>query len=588
MLGKSSQAGTTAMERLASGLRINTAKDDAAGLQISNKLTSQINGNSVAIRNANDGISMLQVAEGAQQEITNNLQRMRELAIQAANGTYSKSDRSALQEEFLEIKREIDRISDTTSFGSKRLFQEASGSLVDNTERDLVKGLQKTWLAESEQIILDEFGLMGKGSLKIDFEFVDGAGGAAAYVQSAYNAPTSEAIAQVMVIDLADYGSSSAIHKDDAGDLALDEVILHEMVHAVQAANFEEWANIPVWFKEGSAEVIRGADERVATDISNFGIDAIFTELDNNWEAATGAGPTTGIEIAAVYSGGYIALRYLNEELGGTGIKDLMGELAGGATFDAALSTVSSGTWANEAALFAEISGAASDPVTYNSVFAEFVGTKMDLTNLDNGALGGEDADEGTTRYNTMQGNGTGRSDGTKGFRETLILNDSNNTTTDFSATVNYDDPSGGEILLEDYKTEVSGAGGEYVTLQVGAKSQQTIGFTLGSFSSENLGLEFAEIVEAPQFAIFAIDDALTIVDKQRGLMGASMNRLEKTINNLTNINENITASRSRIRDTDFAKATAEMTKTQILQQASSSILAQANQLPQQALSLLS
>ena len=158
------------MEKLSSGLRINSAKDDAAGLQISTKLSTQINGLTVAKRNANDGISMLQVAEGAQQEITNALQRMRELALQASNATYSKSDRKALNQEFLQLKNEIDHINEDTRFGDKRMFQTSSGSLIDTVERDMAKALQKTWLSESEDIIDKHFGLTGKGSLKIDFE----------------------------------------------------------------------------------------------------------------------------------------------------------------------------------------------------------------------------------------------------------------------------------------------------------------------------------------------------------------------------------------------------------------------------------
>ncbi|KEQ16338.1 flagellin [Endozoicomonas numazuensis] len=112
----------TAMQRLSSGLRINSAKDDAAGLQISNKMTTQIRGLSVAIKNANDGISLAQTAEGAMQEITNSLQRMRELALQAANGTYATADRTSLNAEFTALQSEITRISSTTEFNGQTLL----------------------------------------------------------------------------------------------------------------------------------------------------------------------------------------------------------------------------------------------------------------------------------------------------------------------------------------------------------------------------------------------------------------------------------------------------------------------------------
>ena len=127
-LGHTQKAVSTSMERLSSGLRINSAKDDAAGLQISNRLTSQINGLGVAARNANDGVSLAQTAEGALQESTNILHRMRDLALQASNGTYSNSDRTAIQEEVGQLQSELDRISETTSFGDRKLLDGSFGS----------------------------------------------------------------------------------------------------------------------------------------------------------------------------------------------------------------------------------------------------------------------------------------------------------------------------------------------------------------------------------------------------------------------------------------------------------------------------
>ncbi|MGF0334786.1 flagellin domain-containing protein [Ectopseudomonas toyotomiensis] len=117
-LNRASDSLGVSMQRLSTGSRINSARDDAAGLQISNRLTSQINGLNVAVRNANDGISIAQVAEGALQQSTEILQRMRELALQAANGSNSSVDRESLNQEVVALQSELDRISDTTSFGS--------------------------------------------------------------------------------------------------------------------------------------------------------------------------------------------------------------------------------------------------------------------------------------------------------------------------------------------------------------------------------------------------------------------------------------------------------------------------------------
>jgi flagellin len=126
-LGRSQMSMQTSLERLSSGLRINRAKDDAAGLAISERFTSQIRGLEQAVRNTNDGISMMQTAEGALSEVENSLQRMRELAVQAANGTYNSSDRQSLQDEYAALASEITRITDVTEFNNINLLGQASG-----------------------------------------------------------------------------------------------------------------------------------------------------------------------------------------------------------------------------------------------------------------------------------------------------------------------------------------------------------------------------------------------------------------------------------------------------------------------------
>ncbi|WP_320893322.1 flagellin [Stutzerimonas stutzeri] len=127
-LNSSSNALTTSMQRLSTGSRINSAKDDAAGLQIANRLTSQVNGLGVAVRNANDGISLAQTAEGALQQSTNILQRMRDLSLQSANGSNSGSERDALNSEVTQLKKELDRISNTTTFGGRKLLDGTFGT----------------------------------------------------------------------------------------------------------------------------------------------------------------------------------------------------------------------------------------------------------------------------------------------------------------------------------------------------------------------------------------------------------------------------------------------------------------------------
>src|SRR6056297_3570099 len=132
-LSESSGSLATSLQRLSSGLRINSAKDDAAGLAISERMTSQIRGLNQAARNANDGISLAQTAEGALQESTNILQRMRELSVQSANDTNSASDRASLNDELTQLQQELDRIAQTTEFNGTNLL-DGSMSVTDGSE----------------------------------------------------------------------------------------------------------------------------------------------------------------------------------------------------------------------------------------------------------------------------------------------------------------------------------------------------------------------------------------------------------------------------------------------------------------------
>ena len=360
------------------------------------------------------------------------------------------------------------------------------------------------------------------------------------------------------------------------------------MVHVVQGANFEEWGTLTAWFKEGSAEYIRGADDRVDVDIANQAGADRSAQIANLWTATQAEqGSTTVVSTEGAYSGGYIIMRYMREELGQQGIIDLNESLANGNDLDTALSAASGGRWANEAAVFTELNGAATDP-DYVTVFEEFIETKMSFTDNDNGAAGGFGVDGLERRENTMQGFGLG-SNGAKFLNESFVSGDDDFDNSDFDPN-NYDTTildGVNEVSLGNYETLIFGGGGSVLQAQIGANSFETIDFSLGAISTENLGIDYIDVLDHPGFAVFAMDDAIRIVDATRAQLGAAQNRLEKTISNLTNVNENASASRARIRDADFAFETMELTKNQIKQQAASSLLAQANQFPQLALSLL-
>jgi len=563
-LGKTSDALATAYTRLSSGLRINSAKDDAAGLQISNRLTSQVNGLNVAVRNANDGISMAQTAEGALSETTNILFRMRDLALQAANGSMNESDREALNKESEQLKTEINRINETSSFGGQELFDTASTStIVDKSERNIIEALRGGLLAEAETIISDQLGLTANGSnFKIDLENIDGKNGKLAYVTSGGGNLT-------MTIDLDDFENLDASNIDK-----FNATILHEMTHAIMFDTMNLGA-APSWFAEGTAEAISGADDRLRSDVANYGAAAIKTELQAIF-GSVGVSPSTGPEVAGLYSGGYVTMRYLEDKIGGSGIKTLMGAMAAGDSLDTALNTASGGTYANAAALGAEM--------FTGTVLVDYINA-MDLNNTDNGALGGFDASGGTTKANTIVGASSATT--TANFDTTFVSGDDDTDQTDFTVSTNYGATGLKEVSLADYSATSDAGSTKRTAFQIGADANQTIDLEIGGFSVQNLALDDFDIVNNPQGGISAIDDALGYVDSQRAGLGAFMNRMGHSISNLSNIAENVSASRSRIRDTDFAKETAEMTRQQIQQQAVTAMMGHSKQQTQLVLQLL-
>ncbi|AZL85474.1 MULTISPECIES: flagellin [Aliivibrio] len=350
------------MERLSSGTKINSAKDDAAGLQISNRLTAQTRGLDVAMRNANDGISIAQTAEGAMNESTNILQRMRDLSLQAANGSNSNQDRSSIQEEVHALSDELNRIAETTSFGGRRLLN----------------------------------GQFGESAFQI--------------------------------------GANSG------------EAILIKL-------------------------------PSVRSDDDSMGGQRFVSENGKTaeWNVETGK----------------------------------------------------------------------------NDLKLEFTTKKGEAVSININAKAGDDIEELATYIN-------GQSD-------------------KISASV------GDEGKLQLFVAEPSIEG----ELAVSGNLASELGLAGGVGTKATVDKLDVTSVGDAQVSIGVIDSALAYIDRERADLGAKQNRLGHSINNLSNIQENVSASNSRIKDTDFAKETTNMTKAQILQQSSTSILAQAKQLPNAALKLL-
>lgn len=460
-LGSSSNALQTSLERLSSGSRINSAKDDAAGLQISNRLTSQVNGLGVAVRNANDGISLAQTAEGALQESTNILQRMRDLALQSANGTNSADDRASLQKEVVALKSELDRIATTTSFGTQKLLDGNFGS------KSLQVGANAN---ETINVSLSSAAASGLGG-----NAISGAGTAAG--TTAATAPVLTA-GDITVTNASGNAAAVSIETTDTASTA--------------AAKFNAVAGTTGVTAVAVTEIEIGSDFAAAITAGSIGNGTNTTDL-------------TGVDSAQSL------VDTINRDSGNTGLS---------ASVDAESGNVR----------VRSDSGA-------NIVTAQVAGASFDVSSVVDGVSDASDIDGGagaTTSLGTLKLVSAG----------------------EFSAT---------------------GAPAGVATALLGATES-----TLDAVTDVDIST-----VRGAQNAISVVDGAIAAIDSQRADLGAIQNRLDSTISNLQSIGENVSAARGRIQDTDFAAETANLTKNQILQQAGTSILAQANQLPQAVLSLL-
>jgi flagellin len=442
-LTKSGNDLATSMERLSSGMRINSAKDDAAGLQISNRLTTQINGLGVAQRNANDGISMAQTAEGAMSASTDILQRMRELALQSSNGSNSQDDRDAMQKEVGALQTELTRIAETTSFGGQNLLDGSFGSKKFQVGSDANQTISLS-LSSTSATDLGNHAIASAGSL-----YGVGADGAAlSTLQEGSTTVTT-------VNGSKGTGTYTNVATDTAVETADKINLLNKGVTA------EAVLETTIELKVAGTGTLKIGDDSFS--LANYG-------TDNNKlaEDLGKAGYDTSVSTAGVIS------------IRATGVAGI------------------------------DISGA----------------TAADT------ALGGVDSSADTSSFSSQ-------------------LELSSNDTFSISGTTG------------------------------------TISADTGSTQTKISSLDISTDAASAQSALATIDSALAQIDNQRADLGAVQNRFDYTISNLANIQENVSASRGRIQDTDFAVETANLTKNQILQQAGTSILAQANQIPQAAISLI-
>jgi len=509
-LGSSSSSLATSLERLSSGSRINSAKDDAAGLQISNRLTSQINGLGVAVKNANDGISLAQTAEGALQESTTILQRMRDLALQSANGGNGDAERKSLNDEVVQLKNELDRISTTTKFGSKSLFD---GGFSENIQ----VGAQAN---ETISVKIDSFRTTDLGTTA--------SRDATKASLTAGTAPTSLTIAGTTAGVAQVDGTASTFVGDAPARLDFGTT---PATFSISFGGATESITLSATVADNAA--LAGA---INTALGGTSLDGLVTADDN------GTGITlTEVDGTSLFSGNPVTV-------GGTDAAVVFG--AG---------TANTGT-----------AGTAAVPAS--------AGDQFDL------AVNG-------------------------GAAQTISMDAGNYTTLESLADNINQKIAGNATLAGEVRATVDQGKLQFVTTDTGAAADATItdttgnvggvaklGFTTGDTAAgvaeganASASVEKIDIttVEGAQSAIATIDAALQEVDVTRASLGAIQNRFDSTISNLQNVSENASAARGRIQDTDYAAETANLTKNQILQQAGTAILAQANQLPQAVLSLL-
>ncbi|WP_274362516.1 flagellinolysin [Paenibacillus thermotolerans] len=384
-LSSNNSSNSKSLEKLSSGLRINRAGDDAAGLAISEKMRGQIRGLSMAARNAQDGISLIQTAEGGLNEVHSLLQRGRELAVQAANDSLTDNDREAIQAEVTQIKDEIDRIANTTEFNTIKLLNKGNSYFTSTDKEKVLETLKRSFLEQSEALIRNYYGISGDNvDLKIVLDdTIDGVGNKLAYVSYMVDGSGKGQNLELHV-DMQDFVPAAWPNGGNA-PYYNDRIIAHEMVHAVMARNTNQTAGaIPTWFNEGIAEFIHGADERLSADLG-AGVSNVVDSIVGTWSGSS-----------LEYSGGYAAVRYMHEQIkasGGSGIKDIIDALKTGVTLDSALASSSSGAFADLADFTSKFRS-----LTGGQAFINNLLSSGKLSNADTGAIGGADADGGAVR----------------------------------------------------------------------------------------------------------------------------------------------------------------------------------------------
>ena len=516
----------TAMERLSSGIRINSAKDDAAGLAISTRMTANIRGISAAIRNANDGISLTQTAEGSLSSIGDNLQRIRELAVQSANTGNNASDRAALNNEAAQLISEIDRVANNTTFNGIKLL--------DGTYKD--QSLQVGAGNESNDRI----------ALSIGDATTPRLGAATtASLQGLAITDGSKIVTGALTINAYNVGATTS----DGVSVALSEGSAISKANAINAI-------------ASRTGVVASAK---ATSVT-FNAIGVATPADRDFKFLLNGVVVSGRvegENSNVGSASNISAA-INAQTSNTGVYATVG-LTGNYTLTAADGrniVLSTDTASMLKADGFDPALAVEDTLPANYNPASWGSTGINV--VSRGTSGSAD-----NLYDDWTNLSTGAD------ADLTVTNE----TTGFSRVV-----FGSIDLSTDSQQGITLGGVDAVAEKLGLDADS---YTASSSAGSGVGSVNLNTSTGSQSALTTLDRAINVITDMRAAMGAYQNRLIAAISNLENTSMNLSASRSRILDTDYAKETTNLAKAQIIQQAATAMLAQANQSAQSVLALL-
>lgn len=603
-LGLTTKKNVKNTERLSSGYRINRAADDAAGLSISEKMRRQIRGLSQAALNAQDGVSMVQIGEGALNEVHDMLHRANELAVKAATGTLQDADRAMIDAEIQQLKAEIDRTAKNTTFNEISLFPEnglspLSTGFMETKSYDITYNLKDGSLmingaaagpgaagragvtVSSGNVLADTIAnelvpnavsqiFTAFPSLKnnvgsdtinmsLDVSYIDGPNRTLAYASFRYSYGGGRPYGMGIRVDISDFSKADAEGTGSKTE-ALKSTIAHELMHTVMQYTLTDGMSgrrgekYPSWFIEGTAQLAGGGFSTGWNDTLSYYAHYLTSANDTSQDANISSYLRKFTMNNRPYGHGYLGAAYIGYLANGggavtsasiaQGMDKIFTDLLNGQSLENAIQKNAGISTANLNSLFSSGDQNLTEFVRKLSYEARDGAGSVITANL---GVGGS----------SLLGNNAS------------ALNQ--------------------PFRIDPFQVTVNASGPSDIGLQVGAEPGQHIEIDLYQMSSRALGLEDLNVrsTDDADRAINQLKYAIGCVSNVRSQYGAIQNRLEHTINNLNNITENTTEAESRIRDADIATEMVEYSNNQILMQAGASMLAQANQHSQLILSLL-